>query len=282
MNPSDSVISHRAVVEIRPPGGWSALNLREIYDYRDLLFLLARRDISARYKHTLIGAAWAVLQPLSTMVIFSVFFGHLLQVPSEGAPYPLFSYAALLAWQLFAGALSQASTSILAEHGLISYVYFPRMVVPLAAVMLALVDFAAALLVLIPLLLYYGFVPGWTIAALPFMVVLTVFAATGVGLWLSALTVKYRDFQYTVPFLLQAWLFITPVVYPAALVPAKWQALYALNPMVGAVEGFRWALLGNGEPPLAALATATIVVGVLLVSGAVFFRQTEHLFADMV
>jgi lipopolysaccharide transport system permease protein len=269
-------------VAIRPPRGWTGLELRELWQYRELLFFLIWRDIKVRYKQTALGAAWAVLQPVFTMVVFSLFFGKLAKVPSDGVPYPVFAYCALLPWQLFAYALAESSNSVVANERLITKIYFPRLVIPIAGVLAGLVDFAIAFSVLIVLMLHYGIVPTWTIATLPLFVLLAILSALAVGLWLSALNVQYRDVRYTVGFLTQIWLFLSPVAYPSSLVPARWRPLYGLNPMAGVVEGFRWALVGKTPAPGAMLAVSAVVVMLLLVGGLYYFRRMENGFADVI
>jgi lipopolysaccharide transport system permease protein len=219
--------------------------VRELWEYRELLYFLTWRDIKVRYKQTVLGAAWAVIQPLFMMLVFSLFFGKLAGLPSDGIPYPVFAFCGLLPWQLFANSLTQASNSLVGSQNLITKVYFPRLVVPISAVLGGLVDFAIAFVLLLGMMFYYGIVPGWQIVVLPGLVLLVVLASLGVGLWLSALNVQYRDVRYTISFLVQFWLFATPVAYPSSIVPEKWRVLYALNPMVGVVDGFRWALLGS-------------------------------------
>jgi lipopolysaccharide transport system permease protein len=258
------------------------LGLRELWEYRELLYFLTWRDIKVRYKQTVLGAAWAVIQPLFMMLVFSLFFGKLAGVPSDGISYPVFTFCGLLPWQLFAYSLTQASNSLVGSQNLISKVYFPRLVVPISAVLGGLVDFAIALVLLFAMLFFYGIVPGWQILALPGLVLLAVMAALAVGLWLSALNVQYRDVRYTITFLVQFWLFATPVAYPSSIVPEKWRVLYALNPMVGVVDGFRWALLGKPESPVVALLISVIVVLILLVGGLYYFRRLEQQFADIV
>lgn len=268
-------------IVIRPSRGWVPLRLRELWEYRELLYFLVWRDVKVRYKQTVLGAAWAIIQPFFTMVVFSIVFGRLAGIPSDGLPYPVFAYCALLPWQLFAHALTESGNSLVANQNLITKVYFPRLVIPLAAVLAGLVDFSIAFLVLLALMAYYGIVPTAAILTLPFFVGLAVATALAVGLWLSALNVQYRDVRYTIPFLTQFWLFATPVAYPASLVPEPWRALFGLNPMAGVVEGFRWALLG-GPRPGALLAVSTAVVVVVLVSGLYYFRRMERTFADRI
>jgi lipopolysaccharide transport system permease protein len=235
-----------------------------------------------RYKQTALGAAWAVIQPLFMMLVFSLFFGRLAGVPSDGVPYPVFTFCALLPWQLFAHALTESSNSLVGNQNLITKVYFPRLVVPMSAVLGGLVDFAIAFVILLGMLAFYGLVPGWQILALPAFVLLAVMTALAVGLWLSALNVQYRDVRYTINFLVQFWLFATPVAYPSSIIPAQWRVVYGLNPMVGVVEGFRWSLLGKPESPSAVVLVSTIVVATLLVGGLFYFRRMEQQFADVV
>jgi len=258
------------------------LNLRDIWAYRELLYFLIWRDVKVRYKQTALGAAWAILQPVMTMVVFSVFFGRLAKMPSDGIPYPVFAFTALLPWQLFAYALSESSNSLVGSQNLITKVYFPRLVVPIAAVLAGLVDFVVAFVVLLGLMWYYGIVPTAAIVLLPLFVLLAIVTALAAGLWLSSLNVKYRDVRYTIPFLTQFWTFATPVAYPSSLVPESWRALFGLNPMAGVVEGFRWALLGKAQGPGPLLAVSTVAVAILLITGLMYFRQMEATFADLV
>jgi lipopolysaccharide transport system permease protein len=267
---------------ITPSKGWVALRLNELWQHRELLYFLTWRDVKVRYKQTLLGAAWAILQPFLTMVVFSVFFGQLGGVSSEDVPYPIFTYVALLPWQLFAHSLAESGNSVVASQNLITKVYFPRLVIPLAPVFAGLVDFLIASLVLIGMMFFYGIYPGAAIVTLPLFVILAIATAVGAGLWLSALNVEYRDVRYTIPFLMQIWLFLTPVVYPATWVPEKYRVLYGLNPMAGVVEGFRWALLGKPGSPPSMLIVSVLVVFVMLVGGLYYFRRMEKTFADVV
>lgn len=271
-----------SVARIDPPSAWPAIGLRELWEYRELLYFLTWRDIKVRYKQTVLGAAWAVIQPLFMMLVFSLFFGKLAGVPSDGIPYPVFAFCGLLPWQLFANSLTQASNSLVGSQNLITKVYFPRLVVPISAVLGGVVDFAIAFVLLLAMMFYYGIVPGWQIVVLPGLVLLVVLASLGVGLWLSALNVQYRDVRYTISFLVQFWLFATPVAYPSSIVPEKWRVLYALNPMVGVVDGFRWALLGKPGSPGVPLLISMIVVVLLLIGGLYYFRRMEQQFADIV
>jgi lipopolysaccharide transport system permease protein len=269
-------------IVIEPPRRWEALDLRDIWRYRELLYFLTWRDIKVRYKQTAIGAAWAVLQPLLTMVVFSVLFGALIRVPSDGLPYPVFAYAGLLPWNFFAAALTRASGSLVNDASLITKVYFPRLLLPVSAVLSMTLDFAVAFLVLLGMMAWYGIVPGVSLLTLPLFCLLAFMTALGCGLWLSALNVSYRDIAQVTPFLIQVWLFITPVAYPSSIIPERWRALYGLNPMAGVVEGFRWALLGSAAPPGATILVSTAAVVVLFIGGVFCFRRLEHGFADVV
>jgi lipopolysaccharide transport system permease protein len=279
---------HRApeVVRIRPSSGWRALDLGELWRYRELLWFLALRDVQLRYKQTALGVAWAVIQPLFTMAVFAVFFGALGKLPSDGQPYALFVLVALLPWQLFAYALTQSSNSLVAEQRLITKVYFPRLIVPIASVLSGLVDFAVAFgLVTIGMVVgiaKFGVVLTWAVLTVPLFVVFALLAALAVGLWLSTLNVQYRDVRYTIPFLTQFWMFLTPIAYPASLVPAAYRPIYGLNPMAGVVEGFRWALLGTAAPDWGLMAVSAAVVLLLLAGGLFYFRRMEQTFADVV
>jgi homopolymeric O-antigen transport system permease protein len=280
-NPAASHSAETRAIVIEPPRRWEALGLREIWRYRELLYFLTWRDIKVRYKQTVIGAAWAILQPFLTMVVFSVIFGSLIRVPSDGVPYPIFSYAALLPWNFFAAALNRSSNSLIYDANLISKVYFPRLILPLSAVLSMTIDFAVAFVILLAMMLFYGIVPGVPVLTLPLFVLLAVITALACGVSLAALNVKYRDVTYVIPFLTQFWLFVTPVAYPSTIIPEPWRAFYGLNPMAGVVEGFRWALLGQLNLSLDLVVISTIVVLALLISGLFYFRQMEHEFADI-
>jgi len=273
--------SHPVVI-LRPSGRFTRLNLGDVWEYRDLLYFLVWRDIKVRYKQTALGAAWAVLQPLLTMVAFSVFFGKLAKVPSNGIPYPVFTFAALLPWQLFSYSMTEAGNSLIGSQNLITKIYFPRLVIPIAAVLGGLPDFAISFAVLLVLMAIYGIAPTLAVLTIPLFILLAVATALAAGLWLSALNVKYRDVRYTIPFLAQFWLFLTPVAYPSSLIPEKWRVLFGLNPMAGVVEGFRWALLGQKEAPGLMLIVSIAIVAVLLVSGIYYFRRLEATFADTI
>jgi lipopolysaccharide transport system permease protein len=270
------------VVVIRPSRGWAPLQLRDLWQYRELLYFLIWRDVKVRYKQTALGAAWAILQPFLAMVIFSVFFGRLAGMPSDGVPYPIFAYSGLVPWTFFAYGLNQASNSLVGGANLVKKVYFPRLIMPLAAVLSGVIDFALAFLVLIGLMLFYGMVPTLAVLLLPLFGLLAMITALSVALWLSALNVEYRDVRYVVPFLTQFWLFATPIAYPSSLLSEPWRTLYGINPMVGVVEGFRWTLIGAGSPPGAMLIVSSVVALALLVGGAFYFRRMEATFADVV
>lgn len=280
MSISDSPLRLHTLL-IRPGSRWASLDLRALWEYRELLYFLTWRDIKVRYKQTLLGAAWAIIQPLTVMVVFSIFFGLLAKIPSDGLPYPIFAFCALLPWQLFAHALTESSNSLIANEKLITKIYFPRLIIPLSAVLAGLVDFVFAFIVLLGMMVYYGIVPH-NLWILPFFVLLALLAALGVGLWLSALNVQYRDVRYTIPFLTQVWFFISPIAYPTSLVPESWRFLYSLNPMVGVVEGFRWALLDKASLPGMPLAVSAGIAILLLISGLFYFRRMEKTFADVV
>jgi lipopolysaccharide transport system permease protein len=246
------------------------------------LYFLAWRDVKLRYKQTLFGIAWAILQPVITMLLFSLFFGYLGRMPSEGIPYPVFAYTALVPWQLFTHAVSASGNSLVTNNVLITKVYFPRLILPLSAMLVGLMDFSVSFLVLLGLIYYYGIFPTIGIIAVPLFVLLAMLTALGVGVWLAALNVQYRDVQFAVPFLIQCWLFVTPIAYSSSLIPEQWRVWYRLNPMVGVVEGFRWALLGQARPLESSTVVSIVVTGVLLITGLIYFRRVEKTFADVV
>jgi lipopolysaccharide transport system permease protein len=268
-------------LKIRPPKKWVPINFSELWQYRELLYSFVARDVKIRYKQTVLGFLWAIIQPLFLMVVFTLFFGNLANVPSDGIPYPLFSFAALIPWTLFAEGLTRSTTSMVSNAGIMTKVYFPRLIMPVSGILSPLVDFAIAFVILILMMAYYGFVPTIAVVLLPAFILLALLTSLAVGLWLSALNVKYRDFQYTIPFLLQLWLFASPVVYPSSLIPAQFQLLYGLNPMAGVIEGFRWALLGT-TPPGGMILVSTGVVILLLIGGLFYFKRMEQYFADVV
>ncbi len=283
--PSAAQGASRPII-IQPTRGLASLQLGAVWEYRELLYFLVWRDVKVRYKQTALGVAWVILQPLISMVVFSLLFGQLLKVPSGEVPYPIFAYAALLPWNYFAASLTRSSTSLVGSAHLITKVYFPRLVIPISGVLSGLVDFAVAFLVLVGLMIYYGIVPTWAVVWLPAFLLLALATALGVGMWLSALNVRYRDVNYLVPFLVQVWMYVTPVVYGTTLIPERFRFLLALNPMTGVVEGFRWALLGRrlaeARAPGPLLAVSVGISLVILVSGAIFFRSTERTFADII
>lgn len=272
------------VTYLRPARGWAALNLRDLWLYRELIYFMTWRDLKVRYKQTLLGASWAVLRPFLSMVVFSIFFGGLAKVSSDGLPYPVFSFTGLLPWELFVTALSVASRSLVQNSHMITKVYFPRIILPLSSILAGLVDFAIAFVVLLGLMLYFRTPVSPNIWALPLFLLLALVSSLGVGLWLAALNVQYRDVGYVTPFLTQFWMFITPIVYPASMIPEKWRLVYALNPMTGVVEGFRWSLLGSAQQIVTGptILISAAVALVMLVSGVVYFRRMERVFADMV
>jgi lipopolysaccharide transport system permease protein len=271
------------VLRIEPSKGWVSLKFHELWQYRELLYFLTWRDIKVRYKQTALGAAWAIIQPVFTMLVFSLFFGRLARVPSDGIPYPIFSYAALVPWTFFANGLSHSSDSLVGNANMIKKVYFPRLVVPISSVISGIVDFLLAFVVLLALMASYRIYPTVNIFWLPLLLLLGLITSLGVGLWLSAMNVQYRDVRYVVPFLIQFWLFCTPIAYPSSLLSEPWRTLYALNPMVGVVEGFRWALLGTSTATSGLLMGVSAVMAVgLLVGGALYFRRMEKSFADVV
>ncbi|HEV2146730.1 MAG TPA: ABC transporter permease [Longimicrobiaceae bacterium] len=270
------------VTWIRASRGWAVPDLRELWRYRELLYFLVWRDVKVRYKQTALGATWAILQPFATMVVFSLFFGRLAKMPSDGVPYPVFAFAALVPWTFFAGGLSLSSTSLVGSQNLLKKVYFPRMAIPLAAVLSGLVDFALAFAVLLGMMLYFGMFPGVESLWIVPLLALALTTSLGVGLWLSALNVRYRDVAYVVPFLVQFWLFATPIAYPSSLLEEPWRTVYGINPMVGVVEGFRWALLGTDTAPGGAIVVSSLAALALLAGGALYFRRMERTFADLV
>jgi len=282
LTPVPNVSAPGIHTHIEPSHGWVSLKLRELWEYRELLYFLTWRDIKVRYKQTVLGAAWAIIQPFFTMVVFSLFFGRLAQIPSDGIPYPIFSYAALVPWTFFANGLSQGSLGLVNHANLIKKVYFPRLAIPIAKVLSGVVDFMLAFIVLLGMMLAYGIVPTANVLWLPFFLLLALVTSLGVGLWLSAMNVQFRDVGYTIPFLTQFWLFATPIAYPSSLLPEPWRTLYGVNPMVGVVEGFRWALLGTDTAPGPIIIVSSVVALILLVSGAFYFRRLEKTFADVV
>lgn len=270
-------------IYIKPASGLAALNLRDLWVYRELVLFMIWRDLKVRYKQTALGAAWAILQPLLTMLVFTFLFGTVAKLSSDGVPYPIFSYTGLLPWGLFATALNSASRSLTSNHNMITKTYFPRLVLPMASVLGGLVDFAIAFVILIGLMIYYGITPGWNaLWALPLFTLLSIITALGVALWLSAINVQYRDVGYALPFISQFWMFLTPIAYSSSVVSEQWQVVYALNPMAGVVNGFRWALLGSGNPPDILVAISAAIALVILFTGLIYFRNMERTFADTI
>ncbi|MBI5958449.1 MAG: ABC transporter permease [Chloroflexi bacterium] len=278
-----SSIENEKVILIKPLSGWIPLDLRELWEHRELLFFFTWRDIKVRYKQTLLGASWAILQPVFSMIVFSVFFGQLAKMPSDGIPYPIFSYTGLLPWTFFAASLGNAANSLVRDANLLKKVYFPRLIIPISGVLGGLVDFMLAFLVLIGMMFYYDLSPSLSaLLWFPVLLLLTMITSLGSGLWLAAMNVRYRDIRYVVPFLTQLWMYATPVVYPASLLDQPWRTIYAINPMVGVVEGFRWIMLGKGNAPGPMLAVSTLVTIIILIAGMFYFRRLERTFADVV
>ena len=277
----DAVLTKPTVL-IEQRKGLFDLDLHAVWHYRELLYFLVWREVKVRYKQTLIGAAWAVLQPLMTIAIFSIIFGMFANIPSDGLPYPVFAYAALLPWTYFAEAVTRSSASLVSDANLIRKVYFPRLIIPLASVLTPLLDFFLSFLFLLGMMIWFGISPTRGALFLPVFLFLACMTALAVGLWLSALNVKYRDVRHTVPFLVQFWMYASPVVYPVSLIPEKWRFIFGLNPMTGVIEGFRWGLLGKQTPDFTVISVSTVVVIILILSGLIFFRRMERTFADVV
>lgn len=269
-------------IVVTPPSGWFNLRLQEAWEFRELLYFLVWRDIKIRYKQTLLGATWAVIQPALTMILFSIIFGKLAKMPTEGIPYPIFSYTALLPWQLFARALSDASLSLVNNQHMITKIYFPRLFLPAASVIGGLIDFGVAFLILLGMLAYYHVSFSWHTAFLPLFLLLAVTSAMAAGLWLSALNVRYRDIKYATPFMLQLWLYATPIAYSSSLIPKQWMNLYRINPMVGVVDGFRWALLNQSFELNSLFISSIVSVIIFFVSGVIYFQRMEQTFADLI
>jgi len=274
--------SSEPVLVIQPSRVWFHLDLAALWQYRELLYFLVWRDVKVRYKQTAIGATWTILQPLMTMIIFTAIFAHFAKIPSDGLPYPIFAYTALLPWTYFASALNRSSGSVVSEAHLISKIYFPRAILPLAGTVSGIIDFAIAFVLLLGMMIWYGIMPTWGLLALPLFLLLALATALAVGIWCSALNVRYRDVGLIVPFLSQCWMYASPVAYPVSLVPENWRFFYSLNPMAGVIEGFRWALLGKQGPDFGVMVVSAVVVAVLLVGGLVFFKQMERTFVDVV
>jgi lipopolysaccharide transport system permease protein len=272
----------KPIKRVQPSRGWQSLNLRELFDYRELLYFLTWRDTKVRYKQTVLGAAWAIIQPFFAMVIFSFFFGKLAKVPSDDIPYPIFAYTALVPWQFFANGVNQATNSIVGSADVVRKVYFPRLLIPTAAVLAGGIDFILAFAVLLGMMLFYNAVPTSAIVWMPFFVLLALTTALGVSFWVTAMNTQFRDVRYAVPFVVQAWMFATPIAYPSSLLQEPWKTLYGINPLAGVVEGFRWALLGTDTSPGPIIIVSALMSVSLLVSGAFYFRRMEKTFADVV
>jgi lipopolysaccharide transport system permease protein len=269
-------------IHIEPQRGWISLRLSELWECRELLYFLVWREVKIRYKQTIMGAAWVILQPIITMAIFTVIFGYIARFPSDGVPYPIFFYTALVPWTFFVSALGRGANSLVGDAQLIEKIYFPRLILPLSAVTSPLIDFAFGFLVLVILLLWYGISPAWGMLAVPLLILFAMLTALSVSLWLAPLNVRYRDVIQMVPFLIQIWMYASPIIYPVTMIPEKWRLMYSLNPMVGVVEGFRWAMLGTKSPAFDIIAASAMVVLLLLWGGVIFFRRTEQSFADVI
>ncbi len=269
-------------LHIHPTRGWAAINFAELWEYRELIYFLTWRDIKVRYKQTILGILWAILQPLFSMVIFSIFLGNLAKVPSDGLPYPIFNFAALVPWTFFSGGITQAANSLVASSNLVKKVYFPRLAIPISAVASGLIDFFLAMFVLAGLMIFYQIFPGWKALFLPILIGLLFLATLGIGLWLTVLNVQFRDVRYAVPFLVQAWMFASPTVYPSSLLSEPWRTLYGINPMTGILEGFRWALLEPSNFSWNMFLLSVISTIILFSSGLIYFRRMEKMFADVV
>jgi lipopolysaccharide transport system permease protein len=282
INLTTNSCENNQIIVIEPKRGWIPLDLREVWRNREILYFLSKRDIKVRYKQTVLGGLWAIIQPVFIMIVFSLFFGRLAKIPSDGAPYPIFVYAGLLPWTYFTTAVTASGNSLINSVNLITKVYFPRIIVPSAAALVGLLDFFVATSVLVVLMVYYRFLPGSGFLLFPILVLLTVFCALGVGIWLAALNVRYRDIRYVIPFLMQLWLFITPVIYPVSMVPESYRWLLALNPMGGVTEAFRAVLLGNQPLDWSLLGISSVVIIFVLASGLYYFKRVEKSFADLI
>jgi lipopolysaccharide transport system permease protein len=279
---ANSFVKKHHFFRIEPTRGWTLLKLRDLWEYRELLGIFVWRDLKVRYRQTVVGVLWAIIQPVLTMVIFSIFFGRLAKIPSDEIPYPIFSFAALVPWTFFANTINQASNSLVNSADMIKKIYFPRLTMPIASMLAGLIDFFLAFIVLLGMMLYYGFVPTINILWFPVFILLAMMTSLGVSLWLSALNVQFRDVRYMIPFITQAWLFATPVAYPSSLLIEPWRTLYGINPMVGVVEGFRWALLGTDTTPAPIIIVSFFVSFGILLSGTYYFRRMERIFADII
>jgi lipopolysaccharide transport system permease protein len=282
MNANAATAATARVTVIRPSSGLFDLDLGAVWRYRELLYFLVWREVKIRYKQAALGVAWAVVQPLFTVLIFTFIFGIFARFPSDGLPYPVFALAAVLPWTYFAEALRRGATGLVADADLVRKIYFPRLIIPVAGVTSPLVDFLFGLVILVGVMLWYGIVPGWTMLLLPFWLFITLSLALAIGLWLGPINVRYRDVMHTLPFVTQVWMFATPIVYPLSMIPQKWQALYSINPMVGIIEGFRWSLLGTGQPHMLSIGISLSVITLALIGGSVYFRKMERSFADVI
>lgn len=282
MNSTAASATTARVTEIRPSSGLFDLDLGAVWRYRELLYFLVWREVKIRYKQAALGVAWAVVQPLFTVLIFTTIFGIFARFPSDGLPYPVFALAAVLPWTYFAEALRRGATGLVSDADLVRKIFFPRLIIPIAGVTSPLVDFLFGTLILVGVMFWYGIAPGWTILLVPIWLLITLSLALAIGLWLGPINVRYRDVMHTLPFVTQVWMFATPIVYPLSMIPAKWQPLYSLNPMVGIIEGFRWSLLGTGQPHLQSIAISLTVIALALVGGTVYFRKMERSFADVI
>ncbi len=282
MNANAAPAATARVTVIRPSSGLFDLDLGAVWRYRELLYFLVWREVKIRYKQAALGVAWAVVQPLFTVLIFTFIFGIFARFPSDGLPYPVFALAAVLPWTYFAEALRRGATGLVADADLVRKIYFPRLIIPVAGVTSPLVDFLFGLVILVGVMLWYGIVPGWTMLLLPFWLFITLGLALAIGLWLGPINVRYRDVMHTLPFVTQVWMFATPIVYPLSMIPQKWQALYSINPMVGIIEGFRWSLLGTGQPHMLSIGISLSVITLALIGGSVYFRKMERSFADVI
>lgn len=272
----------QVVTEIRPDRGWLDLDLGAVWRYRELLGVLVMRDLQVLYKQALLGAGWAILQPVFAVIIFSIIFGYIVKMPSEGVPYPLFAFAGVLPWTYFAEAVRRSGTGLVTDAELVRKVYFPRLIMPLANVISPLVDFCIAFVVLLIVMAFFGIAPSWKMLVIPPLMLVAALLALSIGLWLAPINVRFRDIKHTLPFIIQIWMYASPIVYPLSMVPQEWQALYSLNPMVGVIEGFRWAVFDRGEPNFTALAMSGVIIVLLLAGGLVFFRRMERTFADVI
>ena len=282
MSQKNTISPAETITIIEPKRGWIPIDFKEIWAYRELLYFLTKRDIKVRYKQTILGGLWAIIQPFFSMVVFTLFFGRLAKIPSDGIPYPIFVYAGLLPWTYFANALSASGNSLVGSANLITKVYFPRLIIPASASLAGLLDFFVAMTILVAMMIYYQVMPGVGILLFPFLIGLTFMCSVGVGLWLSALNVQYRDIRYAIPFLIQIWMFLSPVIYPVSMVPERYQWLLSLNPMGGVIKAFRASLLGHQPIDWHLLGISTVVILVLFASGLSYFRRMERTFADVV